>query len=127
MQRIIPSILSALTLVVMSPSSALAQFTVIDADVYSGGPELQVEFFPGQQYEVYTYATIDLPVALYTIISANRFNYAVLGTFQCNAKFEVLKTHHNGFYDIQCVDENVFNEPETYVLKYNGTRYIQKF
>ena len=105
----------------------LAQFSSSDAKVFIGGPELQVETLPGQQYAVYTYATIDLPVALYTIISSNRFNYAVLGTFQCNAEFSTLKTQTNGYYDIRCVDKNVFNEPEAYVLKFDGLRYVQQF
>jgi len=100
------------------PSLALAQFQASDAKVFVDWPELQVDPVPGGQSEAMVYAVIDFPVSLYTIAVQNRSNIAVLGAFQCNREFTVLKSSTKGFYDIRCVDEDVFEQRSTYVLRF---------
>ncbi len=124
------TVLSALfaLFIIGAPSLALAQFQASSAKVFIDWPELEVDPFPGEQSEAMIYAVIDDDVALYTIATQNRNNIAVLGAFQCNKEFTVLKSSSNGFYDIRCVDKNVFGQSSSYILHYgkNGM-YNQKF
>ncbi len=108
---------------VLFPSVALAQFQASEAKVFVDWPDLQVGREPGSQSEAKVYAVIDHPIALYTILENNRYGPALLGTFQCNREFTVLKSTSNGYFDILCVDENIFEEKTSSVLRFgaNGT------
>ena len=110
------------------PSLANAQFEPSDARLFVDWPQLEADPMPGQSSESMIYAVIDGDIALYTIAVQNRFNIAVLGSFQCNKEFTLLKSQSNGFYDIRCADKNVFNETSIYILQFgkNG-QYIQNF
>ncbi len=116
------------SLLIALPSLGLAQFQPSQAKLFVDWPELQMDPMPGQQTEAAVYAIVDLPTALYTISVTTRSGVAVLGAFQCNKEFSVLKSGINGFYDIRCVDEDIFENSSTYVLRYgkNG-RYNQIF
>ncbi len=100
------------------PSVTLAQFQASDAQVFIDWPELQVDREPGSQSEAKVYAIIDHPIALYTILENNRFGPAILGVFQCNKEFTVLESSNNDYYDILCVDENIFEEKTTAILRF---------
>ncbi|VAW14321.1 hypothetical protein MNBD_ALPHA12-2035 [hydrothermal vent metagenome] len=126
LKAVLPA-LFALT-IIGAPSLALAQFQKSEARVFVDWPELQVDPMPGGQSEAMVYAVIDGEVALYTIAVQNRNNIAVLGAFQCNKEFTILKSSTNGFYDIRCVDQDVFKQPKAYILRYgNNGLYNQKF
>jgi len=114
-------------LLVLAPLQSAAQFRPSDAKAFIDWPNLQVNPIPGQQSEAMIYGVIDDDVALYTIAVRNRSSIAVLGAFQCNKAFTILKTSSNDFYDIKCVDEDTFKNANTYVLMFNGSLYVQDF
>ncbi len=95
------------------PSLGLAQFQPGEAKLFLDWPESQVDPIPGDRTEAAIYAVIDHPAALYTISVFYRYNNGVIGAFQCNREFSVLKSSTNGFYDIRCVDENAFEQSST--------------
>jgi len=120
-------ILLALVLMFL-PSIAHAQFQASSAKTFIDWPNLQVDPLPGQQSEAMVYAVIEDDVALYTIAVQNRTSIAVLGAFQCNREFGVLKSSSNGFYDIRCVNADMFEEATTYILKFGKNQiYNQNF
>ena len=110
------------------PLNAVAQFQPSDARLFVDWPELSAQTMPGPPNEAMIYAIIEGDIALYTIAIRNRSDIAVLGSFQCNKEFQILKSQSNGLYDIRCADKNVFNETSIYIIQYgeNG-QYIQNF
>jgi len=107
----------AIAVAIALSAPANAQFAPSNAKVFVDYPDLIVEPYPGRISEIAIYAIINSPIALYTITIDNRFSTGVLGTFQCGKEFTILKTSSNNFYDIKCVDLDVFNEPIPYIIK----------
>ncbi len=127
--KVVQAVIASCMGLLLFSSNAFAQFIKTDANayIYSGDRDIEVSIMEGMPPTVSVYAIIDLPIAFYVIYSANRFEYETLGAFQCNVEFTLLKTHSNGLYDFACVNANVFNENDPSILKYDGTRYFQKF
>lgn len=107
----------AIAVAIAFSTPANAQFEPSNAKVFVDYPNLIVEPYPGRISEIAIYAVINSPIALYTITIDNRFSTGVLGTFQCAKEFTILKTSSNNFYDIKCVDLDVFDKPLQYILK----------
>ncbi len=125
LRKIIAVFIAALF--ILTPLQSAAQFQPSTAKTFIDWPNLQVDPVPGQQSEAMVYAVINDDVALYTIAVRNRTSIAVLGAFQCNKEFTILKTSSNDFYDIRCVDEGMLDNVKTYILTFNGTVYVQDF
>ncbi len=104
-------------LLVLAPSLSLAQFEPSQAKVFIDWPQLEVEPLQGFNSEFAIYALVDQPKVIYTITVTTRSNVSVLGAFHCNKEFTVLTSSTNGLYDIRCVEEDLFEQVSTYVLR----------
>jgi len=105
------------TLLIAAPSLASAQFQPSQARVFIDWPQLEVEPMQGFNSEFAIYAVIDEPRVLYTITVTTRSNVSVLGAFHCNKEFTVLTSSTNGYFDIRCVEEDLFEQVSTYILR----------
>ncbi len=99
------------------PSAALAQFQASEGRLFIDWPRLEVEPVQGFSSEFAIYAIVDQPKVIYTITVTTRSNVSVLGAFHCNDEFSVLKTSTNGYYDIRCVEIDLFEQKRTYILR----------
>ncbi len=99
------------------PSAALAQFQTSQGKLFIDWPRLEVEPMQGFSVEFAIYAIVDQPKVIYTITATTRSNVSVLGAFHCNNEFTVLKTSTNGYYDIRCVEVDLFEQKRTYILR----------
>ena len=109
------TVFAALALALASP--AQAQFEPSQAKVFVDWPQLEVEPMQGLNSEFAIYALVDQPKVIYTIIVTTRSNVSVLGSFHCNKEFTVLTSSTNGLYDIRCVEEDLFEQVSTYILR----------
>ncbi|HHG89008.1 MAG TPA: hypothetical protein ENJ90_00830 [Devosia sp.] len=98
-------------------NSAQAQFEPSQAKVFIDWPQLEVEPMQGFSSEFAIYALVDQPRVVYTITVTTRSNVSVMGAFHCNKEFTVLTSSTNGYYDIRCVEEDLFEQVRTYVLR----------
>ena len=81
----------------------VAAFERSDDKLFIGWPELQSEYIPGRETQVYAIAN-DMGETLYVIVYNVQGRLQPLGAFACNERFEVLEAEHNGFRDIECVN-----------------------
>ncbi len=112
--------------IIALPAVSLAQFQKSPASIFTDWPELEVAPTPGDQSQIQIYAIVDKTRVVYTIIDNNRFNSFIWGSFKCDKEFTVLKTSSNNYYDISCIDKDMFDQPVAYVLRYDGRgKYMQ--
>ncbi len=114
--KIIRSALLA-TALIAAPSLASAQFEPSQASVFVDWPQLEVEPMQGFNSEFAIYALVDQPRVIYTITVTTRSNVSVMGAFHCNQEFTVLTSSTNGYFDIRCVEEDLFEQVRTYILR----------
>ncbi len=92
----------ALTLSIPLAQPALA-FERSDDKLFIGWPELQSEYVPGRETQVYAIAN-DAGETLYVLVYNVQGSLQPLGAFACNERFEVLGSAQNGFRDIECIN-----------------------
>ena len=111
------AILLIAALLLVPANSAQAQFEPSQAKVFIDWPQLEVEPMQGFSSEFAIYALVDQPRVVYTITVTTRSNVSVMGAFHCNKEFTVLTSSANGYFDIRCVEEDLFEQVRTYVLR----------